>query len=242
MIKAQKGLRMDEDKVFNIGVKLRWFTVILALFCVFCLASDTIEEVFINTAFYKARVKSVVEARRMEQMMMSNHENSVATHSYSAIDMEDDFMNGEEVNKKSRTSSRAYIAGTDVRIRTGPGTDYDIAGFFDENESVQIIDKIGDWYQVTRRNGYTGWVSGEFCREGTPPSVLKPSKQSNVLTAYISGTEVRMRTDPNTNSGIIGYFNNQEVVEIIDDSGNWYKVRRSNGDVGWVSGQFCKKR
>lgn len=236
---------MDEDKVLNIGVKLRWFTVIFALCCVFGLARDTIEKSFVDTDLYKARVNSVTEARRMASLRKAEFERSAKEHSSSAIAAENNARKGVEANKKTSTSVSGYIAGTDVRIRTGPGTGYDVAGFFDENESVQITDEIGDWYQVTRQNGYTGWVSKDFCRKGTAPYVSKPpksSKQSNVLTAYISGTEVRMRTAPNTNSSIMGYFNNQEVVEIIDDSGNWYKVRRSNGDVGWVSGQFCKRR
>ena len=57
----------------------------------------------------------------------------------------------------------------------------------------------------------------------------------------ITGTEVRMRGGPGTEYKILGAFEKGETVEILEDGNGWFKVRRKNGETGWVSADFCKK-
>ena len=54
----------------------------------------------------------------------------------------------------------------------------------------------------------------------------------------IFGTGVRMRQLPSTNGEIIGYFNNGERVEYIDSRNGWDLVRKRNGTVGYVYGDY----
>ena len=54
----------------------------------------------------------------------------------------------------------------------------------------------------------------------------------------IVGTGVRMRQSPSTNGAIIGYFNNGERVEYIDSRNGWDLVRKRNGTVGYVYGDY----
>lgn len=67
---------------------------------------------------------------------------------------------------------------------------------------------------------------------------------------YIRGTEVRMREYPNTNCAVLGYFDNNERIYVygytdIDYSASlpngWAYVKRTNGQVGYVSAQFVKR-
>ena len=59
-------------------------------------------------------------------------------------------------------------------------------------------------------------------------------------TAYITGTYVRFRSFPN--GSIIGNFDRGEEVSILENANNWYKVRRRDGSVGYVSAQYCKRK
>ncbi|WP_294519088.1 SH3 domain-containing protein [uncultured Anaerovibrio sp.] len=70
-----------------------------------------------------------------------------------------------------------------------------------------------------------------------PADVKKTEASHN--TGVITGTEVRMRANPGTNSNIIGYFDRGEKVEILNVQSDWIQVKRSNGAVGWVSAKFC---
>ena len=58
--------------------------------------------------------------------------------------------------------------------------------------------------------------------------------------AYITGTYVRFRSFPN--GSIIGSFDRGEEVSILENANHWYKVRRKDGSVGYVSAQYCKRK
>jgi len=152
------------------------------------------------------------------------------------------------VDRKADAAATGTIIGTDVRMRLGAGTNTDIEGYFEDGESVEVLKSNvaggRKWYQVTRSNGETGWVAGEYCRvpEGSriPSEALAEERKGRII-----GTEVRMRGDPNTNGDVLDYFTNGETVLILDaaDGGgvNWMKVRRENGDVGWVASDYCQE-
>lgn len=60
----------------------------------------------------------------------------------------------------------------------------------------------------------------------------------------ITGTGVNMRSGPGKEHNVIGSFDKGEIVVEIDNQmskkDSWVQVRRKNGDVGWVSGQYCE--
>lgn len=60
----------------------------------------------------------------------------------------------------------------------------------------------------------------------------------------ITGTDVNMRSGPGKEHNVIGSFDKGEIVVEIDNQmstkDSWVKIRRKNGEVGWVSGQYCE--
>lgn len=152
------------------------------------------------------------------------------------------------LEQKADAAATGTIIGTDVRMRLGAGTNTDIMDYFDDGESVEVLKSNvaagRKWYQVTRSNGETGWVAGEYCRvpEGSriPSDAVAEERKGRII-----GTDVRMRGDPSTNGDVLDYFTNGETVLILDaaDGGgvNWMKVRRDNGDVGWVASDYCEE-
>ena len=55
---------------------------------------------------------------------------------------------------------------------------------------------------------------------------------------YISGTGIRMRSLPSTSGTIMGSFEDGELVREIEWSGEWCKVERNSGIIGWVYGKY----
>lgn len=136
------------------------------------------------------------------------------------------------------TSGSGVITGTEVRMRSGAGTDYRVIGAFDNGETVQVLGSAqadgATWYKVQRSDGSTGWVSADYCSLG--------GDTASSSTGTISGTDVRMRASYSTDSDVLGYFDNGESVTILDDvtsnGQRWLKVQRSDGSVGWVAADF----
>lgn len=73
----------------------------------------------------------------------------------------------------------------------------------------------------------------------TPP----PAYTGDGNKGTITGTEVRMRGGPSTDSDILGYFDKGEVVQVlqsdITNGMKWYKVTRTSGVTGWVAADYC---
>ena len=63
----------------------------------------------------------------------------------------------------NQNNNGAYIRGTDVRMRSGPGLTYDIMGHFNNGERVTILEVQEGWYQVRRADNSIGFVSSQFC-------------------------------------------------------------------------------
>jgi len=55
------------------------------------------------------------------------------------------------------------IVGTDVRFRSGPGSNYTVLGYFDDGEDVTVLDSQGGWLEIEREDGSVGWVSSKYC-------------------------------------------------------------------------------
>lgn len=64
------------------------------------------------------------------------------------------------------------------------------------------------------------------------------SNQSIIRNGIITGTEVRMRNGAGVDTEILGYFEKGERVTVLEIQEKWTKVKRTNGQIGWVSNDF----
>ncbi len=152
------------------------------------------------------------------------------------------------MERKADAAAAGTIIGTEVRMRKGAGTDTEILGYFEDGEKVEVlksnVNEGRKWYEVSRKDGSLGWVAGEYCR--VPEGSLIPSEaRLQDRKGKITGTEVRMRSDPSQNGDVLDYFAKGEIVTILDaaDGGglHWTKVERENGDIGWVASDYCQE-
>lgn len=56
-----------------------------------------------------------------------------------------------------------HVIGTEVRVRSGPGTQYEIIGEFAYGEAVTVLEIQSEWNKVQRNNGQVGWIKGQYC-------------------------------------------------------------------------------
>ena len=65
-----------------------------------------------------------------------------------------------------------------------------------------------------------------------------PSASSQKI-GTITGTEVRIRAAAGKTGQILGHFEKGENVTVLEVAEGWTKVKRSNGQIGWVSNDYC---
>ena len=74
-------------------------------------------------------------------------------------------VGGKEYNigsEKSQKQMGTVVPGiTSLHFRSGPGIDQEIIGYLHSGDTVEIVEKCGDWYKVNF-NGKTGYAHGKY--------------------------------------------------------------------------------
>ena len=120
----------------------------------------------------------------------------------------------------------ATVAATSLNIRSGSGTDYDRVTVVSRGTILVILEKTSsEWYKVNY-NGAVGYVSSEYLTN-------ELTAENFNATGTITASDVRMRSQPHTDSGVLGLYQNGTQVAVIGINNGWYKVQYS-GLTGYI--------
>ena len=120
-----------------------------------------------------------------------------------------------------------------LRVRSGPGTSYAIAGYLSPNAKVEILEQktVGSilWGRVEK-----GWISMDYVVLDKP-APEEPEKIIKTVTADC----LRIRSEASTSATIVGYLYDGTKVEILETKtvgGTvWGRVAK-----GWISMDYVK--
>ena len=156
-----------------------------------------------------------------------------------------EFPVGPENAQSDQTAARVNAAGG-LRMREGPGTDYDIIITIPNYEHITILEEEDGWALV-EHSGASGWVSTEFLlREGDArfwdepqEDVVTPGNRSPDPTSVRINAEsgLRMRMGPDASYHVVMIIPYDEVVLAHDESDGWVYIEHL-GYWGWVSAAF----
>lgn len=121
-----------------------------------------------------------------------------------------------------------------LNLRAGPGTTHGIITRLYPGNQVTRLAKRGSWLKVRLSNGEIGWASQNF---------LVRVVSSNGPLLYVQPTSdgfLAMRSGPGTNYKLRKRLYTGSEVRMIGRSGNWIKVRASDGSIGWSFSKFLK--
>ena len=92
-------------------------------------------------------------------------------------------VGGKEYNigsEKSQKQTGTVVPGiTSLHFRSGPGMDQEIIGYLHSGDTVEIVEKCGDWYKVNF-NGKTGYAHGKYL------NVTDSAKDSSMFSAALT--------------------------------------------------------
>ena len=124
------------------------------------------------------------------------------------------------LNKKGIVVTKS----TSLNVRISPDKDSTKVGSLKRGTTVNILGETGDWYKVEG-----GYVNKNYVS-------LVVNKNYGTITAK-SG--LRIRDGKSTNSKILGTVSYGKKVEVLDRTGDWYKVSY-NGIIGYSSSAYIK--
>jgi N-acetylmuramoyl-L-alanine amidase len=134
-------------------------------------------------------------------------------------------------------SSLAFANTSQLRVRSGPGTSFQIIGYLNKGQKVTILDSNENWIKISSSFG-SGWVSNQFL-DIQPPQTIPSTSNTNQKgkTGIVMGDNLNVRTEPTLSGSIIGKLLKGMTVNVYSQKGNWVEIRFSNKKA-WVSSQF----
>ncbi|MEF9972381.1 MAG: SH3 domain-containing protein [Clostridia bacterium] len=128
-----------------------------------------------------------------------------------------------------------------LNVRSGPGTNYSVAGWVVDGDEIDLI-KVGDtWTKVTvLRSGKTGYIKNRFIDDlpgggDEGDDTQTPSTGGTASTGRVTGSGVNLRKGPSASSGKVTSLSAGTKVRIWETKGNWAYVSTLGGTKGWMS-------
>lgn len=145
------------------------------------------------------------------------------------------------LNNSSEELTSASISEDGLRLRKGPGTSYAVITILPKGMSVSIQSKQGDWIEITTSLG-NGWVHADYIKQSNENSITATieetsssslSSEEEKRTATVIKDNINVRSNPSTDSSVIGKLAKDTILHFTTTEGEWIKINFS-GNTGWV--------
>ncbi len=141
----------------------------------------------------------------------------------------------------------ATISGEGVKLRDGPGLEYDDVATITDGTSVQVIGRHGDWFRVREHAGATVyWVAGEwlslpeaaiYTLFEVPESEIPPPPPPRVGT--VREHNLNLRDGPGTNYVSMARLEAGQEFSLVEQYQGWMHIANNDFN-GWVSTEFLE--
>lgn len=133
-----------------------------------------------------------------------------------------EWFTGESVQKEG--IGIAYITGTNVNLRSGPGTEYSVLRKLNFPEEYIVCEESNGWLNL----GGNQWVKND-------PSFVR-FERSGVGTVTITADVLNVRNGPGTNYSVVKKVYKGEEYQSWGYQNGWYNV----GGNQWLSGEYVR--
>lgn len=117
-----------------------------------------------------------------------------------------------------------------LKVRSGPSTGYDTVAMVTKGKTFNVLGQSGNWYYIELSNGLKGYASKDYIQKGSGYTTC---------TINVNGS-LNVRKGPGTSYDAVASVNDKEVVTLVDDSEEWFKIRTASGVEGYISGSYVK--
>lgn len=190
----------------------------------------------IITKLYRNNKVSILESSNgWHKVQLSN-----GTIGWSSAEYISTSTNGDASTSGSKVG---VITTSTLNVRSGVGTNYSIIGKVYKGNQVNIQETQSGWHKITLSNGSIGWVSGDYVKtsSGGNSSNVNQGNSENQLSnkvGVVNTSSLNVRKGAGTNYSVIRSIKYGQKVTVTASLNGWYKITLSDGNQGWVSGQY----
>ena len=159
------------------------------------------------------------------------------------------WVNGSYINIQTNgtTSSKETkkVATTNVNMRAGAGTNYQILITVLKGQTVNVVSSSNGWDKVTY-NGKTGYISNKYLKAITTSSGSSDNDNNNDNTSQITTpyrvvtNTLNIRSGASTSKSILGKVYKNNIVNVVSITNGWAKITYSNS-YAYCSSQYLQR-
>lgn len=135
-----------------------------------------------------------------------------------------------------------YATAT-VNIRLAPSSDSAIMGYFEAGDAVEVIELMSDGWAKIYYNGMISYCYGEYLTEAAPEKV--PDVTVSIIEGeepetfiMLTTSSLNVRTLPSTDSDVITQFRTGTEVRVIELLENGWAAIYYDGGVAYCYGEY----
>lgn len=130
-----------------------------------------------------------------------------------------------------------------VNVRAEANTSSEALGKIYNNCAASILETVegegGKWYHI-RSGSLEGYIKAEYFITGEEAE--KVASEVGTLYGTITGSDLNLRQEPNTQSTVLTRLQTGEVYVIIGEQDGFYKVQVDSDLVGYISKDYAEAR
>ncbi len=133
-----------------------------------------------------------------------------------------------------KNTDNGTVTGSELHIRSGPGTEYASLGHYDEGDRVKILEQF-TYGKTTWGCTNKGWISLSYVDldNDDDDDDDDDTSSSNGKVGWITAEELNIREGAGSSFDSVGSYLYGDKVTILDTEGNWGKTNK-----GWISLNF----
>lgn len=151
------------------------------------------------------------------------------------------------VSSGTTVVKKAVVNGTYVNVRSGPGTNYSIAGRAYKGQAYDVVSTSGQWVKVKLPENKFGWLANWLVTITSTPVATKPNNENKttpttnnstnqtISYALIKSGTVNIRSGAGTQFAIVLKAKAGQKYKILGNQKDWYQVDLGSSKKGWVA-------
>ncbi|MEK4581134.1 C40 family peptidase [Bacillus sp. FSL R12-0074] len=152
--------------------------------------------------------------------------------------------NGKKTNNNVSTGGNNKVTADVLRVRTAPNTSSSVSGRVYEGQTLNVIGQENGWVKINH-NGKVGYVSGEFVSSVSSNAGSSNNNTNNTVKPAsgnytVNVSSLRVRTGPSTSHTTIGSVKKGQVVQVIGEVQDWFKINYA-GQTAYLSKDYVTK-
>jgi len=137
------------------------------------------------------------------------------------------------------------INSSDINLRSDATTLSAVISVLAKGTQVEVVSESYDWYKIRLPKNTPVYISKalascvSFGEEQSPLSSGPSIRQCS--SAKVLKDRVNIRVKPSEKAAIAGIADKNEIVNVVSETGAWYKIEPIQNSFGWVYKKFVDK-